>query len=96
MIEIKDVITDILRKHKVIDSGISDEIEQIVNVSAAQVFSERLNFANVAGQALQGILANPETGRENYQACAEIAINQAKALMKELERRSNYAGVTVH
>lgn len=92
----RDTIKAILTNHKVIDTGISDEIEQIAAVAMGNVIREELNFANVAGLALQGILANPETGRENYQACAEIAINQAKALMKELERRSNYAGVTIH
>lgn len=87
----KSLITAILREKGCIDNGISEEIVSTIEPIIQQTIAMELNLGEMAGKAMQGLLANPciECTNLTEEELVQCAVSHAFCLMAELDNLRN-------
>lgn len=92
--DIGELITRILRDHKVIDTGISETIAQCVNQWALNMINENIRRADIATQFYSAFLSRMDYDHIEVPFEMEHCIKQADHFIRMLNKGDNANEIT--
>ena len=79
------IINEILRKHHVIDNGVSKAIFETLDPMIQNTIRKEISLAEMASSAMSGMMANPEYQDMSNTMMANCSIGMAMKMLNALE-----------